>query len=220
MMTPSEHWFPVIRSEELVPGHIARSAIFGQELALWRDRAGRANAWADRCPHRGVRLSIGLNLGDRLKCQYHGWQFASQSGQCAFIPAHPDQVPDARLKVGVFSSLERFGFIWVALTPPDSPQPNFQFPELKDGTTIRSLFFNADIAELQAVLTQIGSKVDDWTFQTDPGLILFLQPVSQGQVILHGLAEQIYEGAQRVAFLRQQNARLSCLRRAIEAASA
>ena len=219
MMSPSNHWFPVIRGEELVPGHIARSAVHGQELALWRDQAGHANAWGDRCPHRGVRLSIGLNLGDRVKCQYHGWQFASQTGQCAFIPAHPDQTPDARLKTATFSSLERFGFLWVTLAAPDSAQPDFSTHGLTDGTTIRSLFFKAELEALRAALNKIGDRIDDWTFQTDPGLTLFLQPVDQGQIILHGLAQKTYEGEDRIAFLKQQNARFSHLRRAVEASA-
>jgi len=217
-MSTVSQWFPIIRSEELVPGHIGRSALFGQELALWRDSDGRANAWGDRCPHRGVRLSIGLNLGDRLKCQYHGWQFDSQSGQCAFIPAHPDHVPDARLKAGVFSSLERFGFLWVTLDHSNSGMPDFA--GLKDGTTIRSLFFNADLPVLRQALSQIASAIDDWTFHTDPDLTLFLQLVDQGQVALHGLAAQKYEGDDRIAFLKQQNARLSRLRRLVESEAA
>jgi nitrite reductase/ring-hydroxylating ferredoxin subunit len=220
MMPLYDQWFPVIRSEELVPGHIGRSAIFGHEMALWRDNAGRANAWADRCPHRGVRLSIGLNLGDRLKCQYHGWQFASQSGRCALIPAHPDQVPDARLKAGIFSSLERFGFLWVTLAPLDSEKPSFPAYGLNDATTIRSLIFNTEISVLRHALSAMASKIDDWTFQTDPGLTLFLHPLDRGQVVLHGLAAQLYVGDDRIAFLKQQNTRLSRLRRAIEAAAA
>jgi phenylpropionate dioxygenase-like ring-hydroxylating dioxygenase large terminal subunit len=216
-VNPDDQWFPIIRSEELIPGHIGRSALFGQELALWRDSDGRANAWTDRCPHRGVRLSIGLNLGDRLKCQYHGWQFNSQSGQCAFIPAHRDQVPDARLKTGIFPNLERFGFLWVTLVPPETGRPDFPSFGLKDGTTIRSMFMNTDISAVKQAVSQIATQVNDWTFHTDPDLTLFLHPVDRGQVILHGLAAQKYEGDDRIAFLRHQNTRFSHLRRAVEA---
>ena len=86
-------WFPVARSEEVVARHVVQTQLLGQEAALWRDDSGLANAWENRCPHRGVRLSIGINTGSELQCRYHGWRYASGGGQCTFIPAHPDQKP-------------------------------------------------------------------------------------------------------------------------------
>ncbi len=44
----------------------------GQDLAIWRADDGFINVWADRCIHRGVRLSVGINDGAELACQYHG----------------------------------------------------------------------------------------------------------------------------------------------------
>jgi phenylpropionate dioxygenase-like ring-hydroxylating dioxygenase large terminal subunit len=80
-------WFAVARGAELALRHVMHTQLLGQEIALWRDDAGALNAFENRCPHRGVRLSIGTNTGMELRCQYHGWRFASGGGRCAFIPA-------------------------------------------------------------------------------------------------------------------------------------
>lgn len=54
-------------------------------VALWRSASGEVNAWEDRCPHRGMRLSLGFVEGDNLRCIYHGWGYAPD-GQCKGDP--------------------------------------------------------------------------------------------------------------------------------------
>ena len=99
-------WFPVGRGAEVVSRHIAQTQLLGEEIAVWRDDAGSLNAWQNRCPHRGVRLSIGTNTGTELRCQYHGWRFASGSGQCSVIPAHPTQKPASSVRVKTYARSE------------------------------------------------------------------------------------------------------------------
>lgn len=82
---------------------------------LWRDAAGGAHAWLDRCPHRGAALSLGRVLGDRLACPYHGWQFAAVDAQCVYWPAHPRETPPAVAKATTFAVAERYGLVWVRL---------------------------------------------------------------------------------------------------------
>ena len=36
-------------------------------VALWRSASGEVNAWEDRCPHRCLRLSLGVSEGDNLR---------------------------------------------------------------------------------------------------------------------------------------------------------
>jgi phenylpropionate dioxygenase-like ring-hydroxylating dioxygenase large terminal subunit len=64
-------WYPVLPSWALheTPVGITR---LGDDIVLWRDRDGAVRALEDRCPHRGARLSLGWNLGDRVACSYHG----------------------------------------------------------------------------------------------------------------------------------------------------
>ena len=98
-----------------MPRHVAHTALLGQELAVWRADDGTVNAWENRCPHRGVRLSIGTNLGHALKCRYHGWTYESGSARCIAIPCHPRLTPAAAIRVRAYPCAERQGFVWVRL---------------------------------------------------------------------------------------------------------
>ncbi len=98
-----------------MPRHVVHTALLGQELAVWRADDGTVNAWENRCPHRGVRLSIGTNLGHALKCRYHGWTYESGSARCIAIPCHPRLTPAAAIKVRAYPCAERQGLVWVRL---------------------------------------------------------------------------------------------------------
>src|SRR5918993_4621400 len=80
-----DYWYPVLPSYALhgTPVGITR---LSQNIVLWRDPAGGLRALEDRCPHRGARLSLGWNLGDRLACWYHGVQVTGE-GVVADVPA-------------------------------------------------------------------------------------------------------------------------------------
>lgn len=60
----------------------------GENIALWRDAEGTVHAIEDRCPHRGARISLGWNLGDRLACSYHGVEVGAD-GVVKTVPAVP-----------------------------------------------------------------------------------------------------------------------------------
>ena len=169
----SSSWYPVASGDDLAPRHVFHTALGGQELALWRDNAGFANVWENRCPHRGVRLTIGANLGTELRCQYHGWRFSSGSGQCAAIPAHPGFTPSQGLKVKTYPCVERYGLVWTTLD--ESPE---DIPDLGAAAwrSLRAIFVEAPLAAIAPHLPE----------QT--GLALFLQPVSETRTVIHGLS--------------------------------
>ena len=64
-------WYPVLPSWGVNSEPVGITRL-SRKIALWRDKDGNVNAVDDRCPHRGARLSLGWNLGDRLACWYHG----------------------------------------------------------------------------------------------------------------------------------------------------
>lgn len=84
-------WYPVAASWEVndTPMGITR---LGENLVLWRDAAGFVHALEDRCPHRGARLSMGWNLGDRIACWYHGVEVGSD-GSVKDVPAAGSSCP-------------------------------------------------------------------------------------------------------------------------------
>ncbi|HMA52579.1 MAG TPA: Rieske (2Fe-2S) protein [Magnetospirillaceae bacterium] len=191
-------WYPVASGSDLVARHIFHTALEGQELALWRDDAGLANVWENRCPHRGVRLTMGANLGTELRCQYHGWRFSSGSGQCASIPAHPGFVPSQGLRVKTYPCVERHGLVWTSLGEAEADIPDLGTAAWQP---LRALFVEAPMA---AVAPQLPEQ---------DGLMLFLQPVSETQTVIHGLS------ADPAFSLRQHDDALTRLRDRIESAA-
>lgn len=117
----ASYWHPVLDSGQLRDTPQAVQ-LLDHALVLWRDAQGRPHAWADRCPHRGARLSLGRVCAGQLECPYHGWRFA-ETGRCVQVPALPDFVPPAGHSAQVFSVREACGLLWVCLaerahTPP------------------------------------------------------------------------------------------------------
>jgi phenylpropionate dioxygenase-like ring-hydroxylating dioxygenase large terminal subunit len=120
-MTEATLWHPVAALEELGGAPLA-VRLLDSDLVLWRDDANRVHAWADRCPHRGTRLSLGRVTNGRLECGYHGWRFDS-GGQCVAIPALPGFVPPASHKACAYPVLTAYCLVWVQLEASDAAVP-------------------------------------------------------------------------------------------------
>lgn len=52
----------------------------GEEIAVFRPRAGHIHATQNRCPHRGGPLAEGLCDAKTVICPYHGHKFDLQTG--------------------------------------------------------------------------------------------------------------------------------------------
>ncbi len=122
-MIETKLWHPVLANTDLVGLPVAVS-LLGRDLVLWKDTQGIAHAWADRCPHRGAKFSLGRVVDDRLECGYHGWQFAA-SGQCMLVPALPSFSPPASHCATVYELQAAYGLLWVRLEKSDSMIPAF-----------------------------------------------------------------------------------------------
>ncbi len=109
----TQRWTATGLSQDL-PKAVAMAGHWqGHDLAVWRSASGRLQAWNDRCPHRGMRLSHGFVRGETLACIYHGWVYGADGG-CKHIPAHPALTPPATIRVAAFACVEQDGVIWVA----------------------------------------------------------------------------------------------------------
>lgn len=155
-MAVSPLWHPVAAAQMLRGGqNIVAALLAGQPLALWRSGSGAVQAWEDRCPHRGVPLSMGRVKGDQLACAYHGWQFAAQDGRCTAIPAMPDRPVPGKVCVKTYAALERQGMVWV--NPADTAAgdaPPAQEPAA--GVHLRSLGVDLPVAAIGAALERSG----------------------------------------------------------------
>lgn len=78
-------WHPVAPSWMVEDKPVGLTRL-GENVCLWRDKEGVIHMIEDRCPHRGARLSLGWNLGDRIACWYHGVE-TDKDGVVAAVPA-------------------------------------------------------------------------------------------------------------------------------------
>ena len=105
-------WYVASASSQL--GQKPRVArVLDLDLVLFREGNGQACALLDRCPHRGVKLSLGRVTGGTLACGYHGWRFDG-SGACVHIPS---LVRGQRIAKGCeassFRTVEQDGYVWI-----------------------------------------------------------------------------------------------------------
>jgi nitrite reductase/ring-hydroxylating ferredoxin subunit len=193
MTLDPSRWYPVAASHDLPQRHVYQTRLDGQPLAIWRDSGGAVNVWEDRCPHRGVRFSVGNALGDELRCQYHAWRFASGSGHCTLIPAQPSVRPSGAIGAKVWPAREAAGLVWTGVAPAGDP------PAVVAGMPLRGMPIGRPAA---AVETALGSVA---------GAVLFLQPVDDQRCVVRGL---LVEGD-----LWEADEALEALRRDLEAAA-
>jgi nitrite reductase/ring-hydroxylating ferredoxin subunit len=78
-------WFSVAMTKELKAGRVLEKRYFGREWVLWRDSAGAPVMQDAYCPHLGAHLGGGRVHGDRLRCPFHGFEYA-RNGVCAATP--------------------------------------------------------------------------------------------------------------------------------------
>jgi nitrite reductase/ring-hydroxylating ferredoxin subunit len=122
------HWYPILEGAACAGGRPLALRRFGVNLVLWRDRAGTPLCLVDRCPHRGVRLSLGRVCGDTLECAYHGFRFDGV-GRCAHAPAL--DAPPPHVRASPHPLVERNGYLWLwwGRESPRGEPP--WFPELE-----------------------------------------------------------------------------------------
>jgi phenylpropionate dioxygenase-like ring-hydroxylating dioxygenase large terminal subunit len=125
-------WYGIIPSHAIGSTPVALRRL-GEDLVLWRDGGGTVHVQADRCPHRGARLSLGRVVGDRLTCWYHGVQIDG-SGTIADVPALPGCPLIGRHGVRTYPACEVAGviFAYFGLDENEPPIPLEIPPELND----------------------------------------------------------------------------------------
>ncbi|RZT36766.1 aromatic ring-hydroxylating dioxygenase subunit alpha [Cupriavidus agavae] len=122
------YWYPVVASWQVNAAPIGITRL-SQNIVVWRDSAGKVNALEDRCPHRGARLSMGWNLGDRVACWYHGVEVGCD-GQVKSVPAVDNCPLEGRTCVRSYPVQELAGaiFLWFGDRAPTDADA-LQLPE-------------------------------------------------------------------------------------------
>jgi phenylpropionate dioxygenase-like ring-hydroxylating dioxygenase large terminal subunit len=106
-------WYPVLPSRFIgTGGRPVGLKRLDEKIVLWRDARGAIHVQADRCPHRAVPLSKGMNEGDRLRCAYHGVE-VGPDGTVLAVPGQPGCPLEGRKAVKTFPAIEQADAIWV-----------------------------------------------------------------------------------------------------------
>lgn len=117
-----EYWFPVAWSGSLGRKPMVLK-VLGEDVMLLRDEHGTARAIANRCPHRGVPLSLGRQeFPGTWSCWYHGWTYDLASGtMVACLTDGPDSPLRGKVQVRTYPVEERLGLVWLFVGEGQAP---------------------------------------------------------------------------------------------------
>lgn len=220
-----QNWYPIASSSDLPFRHVFHAQLLGREFAVWRADDGNVNVWENRCLHRGVRLSIGINEGTELRCQYHGWRYANRTAGCTYIPAHPADAPARTICNNTYPVKESMGMIW---TGEEALDDNFGFNEFSENTVLRPITVNAPIDLINEKLIEEYSRLTfeskllkDGSIEIKLGnskkIIFFVQPQDSKLSVIRGVLNQTLTGDERYNFLKNHNFICERLRSKIDA---
>lgn len=83
------YWQPVAAATELTDEKpIKKVRVLGEDLVVYRDKAGNYGMVGEHCPHRAASLAYGRVDEEGIRCPYHGWKF-NGAGRCIEQPAEP-----------------------------------------------------------------------------------------------------------------------------------
>ena len=117
-MSRLRYWHPVLTATQLPSDRPVAVRVVGRDLALFRTPGGGLGALEDKCVHRRLKLSVGRVVGDRLRCAYHGWSYATD-GQ-----GESPGTPRLHACVTSYACREAHGAIWVRERDAGQPLPD------------------------------------------------------------------------------------------------
>lgn len=127
------YWHPVGLSADVGESpQLVR--ILGEDLVLFRTKAGATGLVDARCPHRGASLAYGCVEKEGLRCRYHGWLFDAQ-GRCLEQPGETgrSQLKD-KIRHRAYETRELGGLVFAYLGPQPAPiLPRFDSLVREDG---------------------------------------------------------------------------------------
>jgi len=117
-MPEIDHYHPVLKSEELGKKPVL-VRVAEREIVVFRAESGALGALDERCPHRGMRLSLGTVEGEELVCRYHAWGFGNDGTRR--VPA----TSATRHCAQHYDIVERLGAIWIKHPGSTATFPRF-----------------------------------------------------------------------------------------------
>jgi len=118
------YWMPIAAVAELDDRPTKPVRLLGENLVLYKDKAGTYGLVDRHCPHRRADLSYGWADDCGLRCHYHGWLW-DHTGRCLQQPfeeiAHPEARFKDRVRIKAYPVEAKAGLLWAYLGPPPAP---------------------------------------------------------------------------------------------------
>lgn len=114
-------WYPICPSNFVAERPVSLRRL-GRKFVLWREASGVLHALEDHCPHRGAPLSLGIALGDRIACGYHGVQVRAD-GVVMSVPGSPGCKLEGTKATHSFHVREAAGAIFLYNASADIAEP-------------------------------------------------------------------------------------------------
>ncbi len=122
IMIPNQ-WYAILESKEIKKGQIIGVTRMGEKMVAWRNAEGELAVMVDKCPHRGVALSVGKLSGDCIQCPFHGFEYDT-SGTCTLVPANGRGAePPKALHVRSYPVREEHDFVYIWWGEPRESYP-------------------------------------------------------------------------------------------------
>ena len=153
------YWYPAMPSRRLKRKPVGLQML-GEKVMIFR-YGGKCYALEDRCPHRGVPLSVGrceFPGTSTISCAYHGWTYDLTTGECVgAVTDGPDSPIVGKVGVRTYPVEERKGLVWVYIG--DGKPPGFEedVPE--------------ELLEERAVVeVRVTERTGNWRLAAENGL--------------------------------------------------
>ena len=134
-------WYAAAWGTEVEHGKLLPLRIADEPILFFRKADGRVAAIADYCPHRYAPLHRGKQIGDIVRCGYHGLEFDS-AGKCVRNPHAVGNLPAATIPS--YDVIDKFSVIWIWLgdepADPDLVPDEFAFLADSGRTHVRGRF--------------------------------------------------------------------------------
>lgn len=151
-------WCVILPAADVAIGQIRKVTVLGLDYAVFRDAEGKLHGIEDRCPHRGVELSLGRVEDSHIRCVYHGWRIDGASARVIGQNADHSGEPACLRRIAL---QERFGLVWGFVGDPDRADSH-PLPELTG--------YNTDDSVDILIRKPIAAH---WSYSFDNGIDLF-----------------------------------------------
>uniref|UniRef100_H2ZBT3 cholesterol 7-desaturase n=1 Tax=Ciona savignyi TaxID=51511 RepID=H2ZBT3_CIOSA len=128
-------WFKVANSNWIKKGQVKSIYLFGEHIALFRNKRGLLRALNAYCPHLGANMAAGGKVvnSDCLECPFHGWKFSGETGKLVDVP-YAQKVPTfVSVKKWSCCEVDDMAYMWYHC---DGGEPKWKIPSAE---TIHSL---------------------------------------------------------------------------------